>query len=65
MYYTKPSADRLLKLIEQKIIVFDGAMGTMLQRQSLTEEDFRGDSLLKHPSPLKATTTCFPSHVRT
>ena len=53
MYYTKPSADRLLKLIEQKIIVFDGAMGTMLQRQSLTEEDFRGDSFLEHPSPLK------------
>jgi len=53
MYYTKPSADRLLKLIEQKIIVFDGAMGTMLQRQRLTEEDFRGDSFLEHPYPLK------------
>ena len=53
MNYTKPSAVRLLKMLEQKIIVFDGAMGTMIQQQSLTEEDFRGTSFLEHPSPLK------------
>jgi len=53
MNYTKPSAVRLLNMLEQKIIVFDGAMGTMIQQQSLTEEDFRGTSFLEHPSPLK------------
>ena len=53
MNYTKPSADRLLNMLEQKIIVFDGAMGTMIQEQALTEDDFRGSSFLEHPSPLK------------
>jgi len=53
MNYTKPSAVRLLNMLEQKIIVFDGAMGTMIQQQGLTEEDFRGTSFLEHPSPLK------------
>ena len=40
-------------MLEQKIIVFDGAMGTMIQQQGLTEEDFRGTSFLEHPTPLK------------
>jgi 5-methyltetrahydrofolate--homocysteine methyltransferase len=40
-------------MLEQKIIVFDGAMGTMIQQQGLKEEDFRGTSFLEHPSPLK------------
>ena len=53
MNYTKPSADRLLNMLEQKIIVFDGAMGTMIQQQALTEDDFRDSSFLEHPSPLK------------
>ena len=53
MNYTKPSAVRLLNMMEQKIVVFDGAMGTMIQRQSLTEEDFRGANFPEHSSPLK------------
>ena len=53
MNYTKPSAVRLLNMLEQKIIVFDGAMGTMIQQQGLGEDDFRGSSFLDHPSPLK------------
>ena len=53
MNYTKPSAVRLLNMLEQKIILFDGAMGTMIQQQGLTEEDFRCISFLEHPSPLK------------
>ena len=40
-------------MLEQKIIVFDGAMGTMIQQQALSEDDFRGSSFLEHPSPLK------------
>ena len=36
-------------MLEQKIIVFDGAMGTMIQQQALSEDDFRGSSFLEHP----------------
>ncbi len=31
------------KELAQRILVLDGAMGTMIQRYKLTEEDFRGD----------------------
>ena len=32
----------LYKLLEKRILVIDGAMGTMIQRYKLTESDFRG-----------------------
>ncbi len=38
--------ERIASLDEQltrRILVIDGAMGTMIQRHALTEEDFRGD----------------------
>lgn len=38
---------------EQRILVLDGAMGTMIQRHVLDEQDFRGDRFEQHPSPLK------------
>lgn len=31
------------ELLQDRILVLDGAMGTMIQRHTLTEEDFRGD----------------------
>jgi 5-methyltetrahydrofolate--homocysteine methyltransferase len=31
------------ELLQQKILVIDGAMGTMIQRHLLTEEDYRGE----------------------
>ena len=34
-------------------MVLDGAMGTMIQRHKLEEEDFRGDRFQDHPYPLK------------
>jgi len=34
--------DRLHQLLAQRILVLDGAMGTMIQRYMLTEADFRG-----------------------
>lgn len=34
-------------------MVLDGAMGTMIQRHQLTEEDFRGEILKNHPHQLK------------
>ena len=33
----------LLPAMRERIVVLDGAMGTMIQRQGLTEADFRGD----------------------
>ena len=34
---------RLRELLQQRILILDGAMGTMIQRYKLTEEDYRGD----------------------
>ena len=33
---------QLERLLAQRILVLDGAMGTMIQRHTLTEDDFRG-----------------------
>mgnify|MGYP000843564316 FL=1 len=41
------------ELAAQKILVLDGAMGTMIQRHRLSEEDFRGERFRNHPLPLK------------
>jgi len=41
------------ELLQQRILVIDGAMGTMIQRYQLTEEDFRGERFKNHPSDLK------------
>jgi len=40
-------------LLEQRILVLDGAMGTMIQRYKLEEKDFRGERLKDHPGELK------------
>ena len=34
---------KLRKLLEERILIIDGAMGTMIQRYKLQEEDYRGD----------------------
>lgn len=39
--------------LARRILVLDGAMGTMIQRYSLTEEDYRGTRFRDWPSPLK------------
>lgn len=39
--------------LNQRILVLDGAMGTMLQQYKFTEEDFRGDRFKDYPSPLQ------------
>jgi 5-methyltetrahydrofolate--homocysteine methyltransferase len=36
-----------------KILVLDGAMGTMIQQYKLTEEDYRGERYKDYPSSLK------------
>ena len=39
--------------INKRILVLDGAMGTMIQRYNLTEGDYRGDRLKDHPVDIK------------
>jgi len=43
----------LHQLLRERILVLDGAMGTMLQGYGLTEADFRGDHFADHPSEVK------------
>src|SRR5215211_5522208 len=40
-------------LLKQRIIVLDGAMGTMIQQYGLTEEDYRGERFKDYPRELK------------
>jgi len=44
---------KLQDILKQRILVLDGAMGTMIQRHKLTEADFRNEQLKDHPYPLK------------
>src|SRR5687767_2228623 len=53
----RPQPDRtaeLRRLLTQRILVLDGAMGTMIQRYQLSEEDFRGERFASHPRDLKS-----------
>ncbi|GAB2853015.1 methionine synthase [Hymenobacter ruber] len=43
----------LPELLRQRLLILDGAMGTMIQRHPLTEEDFRGTRFADHPKPLR------------
>lgn len=44
----------LLKdLLNKRILILDGAMGTMIQRHRLQEEDYRGERFASHPHDLK------------
>jgi 5-methyltetrahydrofolate--homocysteine methyltransferase len=49
--YTRGQA--LPELLQQRILILDGAMGTMIQRFKLTEQDFRGERLREHGKDLK------------
>ena len=44
---------RLEDILKERILVLDGAMGTMIQKYNLQEEDFRGGQLASHPVLLK------------
>ncbi|PIF00390.1 MAG: 5-methyltetrahydrofolate--homocysteine methyltransferase [Maribacter sp.] len=41
------------EILKDRILVLDGAMGTMLQRYKFTEADFRGERFKDWPSPLQ------------
>ena len=44
---------RLKALLEQRLEFFDGARGTMIQREGLQEADFRGERFAEHPGNLQ------------
>jgi len=41
------------EILEQRIVILDGAMGTMIQRYKLSEEGYRGGKFKDHPTSLK------------
>jgi len=47
------TAERLRDALSRRILVFDGAMGTMIQGYELTEADFRGQRYADHGRPLQ------------
>lgn len=49
----KPSGLELRRLLKRRILVLDGAMGTMIQRYDLEEKDFRGERFTNHNYSLK------------
>ena len=47
------AAAELRHLLAQRLVILDGAMGTMIQQHQLAEADFRGDRFQAHPHDLK------------
>ncbi|WP_040281223.1 homocysteine S-methyltransferase family protein [Psychroserpens damuponensis] len=43
----------ILEALQNRILVLDGAMGTMLQRYNFSEENFRGERFKNYPTSLK------------
>ena len=41
------------EILQNKILLLDGPMGTMIQSYGLNEKDFRGKEFIDHPSDLK------------
>ena len=44
---------KIEQLLLNRILVLDGAMGTMIQRYTLSEEDFRGEQFKNHSFDVK------------
>jgi 5-methyltetrahydrofolate--homocysteine methyltransferase len=48
-----PVETRLRQLLDQRILILDGAMGTMIQRYKLSEAQFRGERFIDHSHDVK------------
>jgi len=48
-----PERENITSILKRRIMVIDGAMGTMIQRHPLEEADFRGERFKDHSHPLK------------
>lgn len=49
----KTLQDDIEAILQERIMVLDGGMGTMIQRHKLSEDDFRGQEFQDHARPLK------------
>ncbi len=47
------NSEQLYKALNERILVLDGAMGTMIQRYKLEEEDYRGERFKNWEHPVK------------
>src|SRR5215212_11335256 len=45
--------DRLRRLLDERIVVLDGAWGVLLQGRGITEEDWRGERFAEHSHDVK------------
>src|SRR5688572_257657 len=45
--------EELVSILNSRIMIIDGAMGTMIQRHRLEEQDYRGTRFADYPYPLK------------
>jgi 5-methyltetrahydrofolate--homocysteine methyltransferase len=46
-------SNAIKKILDTRVMVLDGAMGTVIQEYQLTEEDFRGERFKEHPGQLQ------------
>ena len=53
MPHTKSATNAFSALLEQRIVIFDGAMGTMIQRHRCSEAQFRGERFKDWRSDLR------------
>jgi len=51
--WSKASANALLQTLAKRIVILDGAMGTMIQAHALSEADFRGQQFADHTHDLR------------
>ena len=47
------TAQSLQDALKHRILIVDGAMGTMIQAEGLQDADYRGERFVDHPSDLK------------
>jgi len=50
---THKSGEEIARLLKERVLLLDGAMGTMIQQYKLAEEDYRGERFKKHSCDLK------------
>ncbi|WP_281612531.1 methionine synthase [Flammeovirga sp. SubArs3] len=46
-------SEKLQELAKERVLILDGAMGTMIQRHKLGEDDYRGERYKDHPCDVK------------
>ncbi len=52
-WYKLSNMSKIYQVIQKRILILDGAMGTMLQQYNFSEEDFRGIRFKDYPTSLK------------